>query len=334
MSAAASAVRVQRWTPLSIVATCVGTVLLAALAFGPVVFGANTIDKLTELFVYVILAAMWNALAGYAGLVSVGQQAFFGLGGYATIQLTQHGVNVFLALALAGLAVAAVSLPTSLVVLWLRGGEFAIAMWVVAEVFHLLVNLDHSVHGVTGTSLTALNHYDPTDRRRYTYWLALGMMSGLLAAVFFLLRGRLGPSMQAIRDDEQAAGSVGVRVLRTKLVVFVLAAAGCGAAGAIWLAGQLTYQPNSYFSIQWTAYMLFMTLVGGLATFEGPIIGALIFFFIQDRFGTHGVWYLVGLGAVAILCALLLPRGLWGTIEDKFGIRLLPVGYRLRRRDS
>ena len=166
---------------------------------------------------------------------------------------------------------------------------------------------------------------------RYTYWLALRAVGDAGRAVFLLLRGRLGASMQAIRDDEEAAGSVGVRVLRTKLVVFVLAAGGCGAAGAVWLAGQLTFQPNSYFSIQWTAYMLFMTLVGGLATFEGPIIGAFIFFFIQDRFGTNGVWYLVGLGAVAILCALLLPRGLWGTVEDRFGIRLLPVGYRLHR---
>jgi branched-chain amino acid transport system permease protein len=331
VTAAASTIRVERWTPISIVATGAGATLLVALAFGPVTFGANTIDKLTELFVYIILAAMWNALAGYAGLVSVGQQGFFGLGGYAAIQLTNHGVNVYLALALAGLAAAAVSLPTSLLVLWLRGGEFAIAMWVVAEVFHLLVNLDHSVGGVTGTSLTALNQYDPVDRRRYTYWLALALMATLLAAVFLLLRGRLGTSMQSIRDDEQAANSVGVHVLRTKLVVFVLAAAGCGAAGAIWLAGQLTYQPNSYFSIQWTAYMLFMTLVGGLATFEGPIIGAVIFFVIQDRFGAHGVWYLVGLGTVAILCALLLPRGLWGSVEDRFGIRLLPVGYRLRR---
>ena len=78
--------------------------------------------------------------------------------------------------------------------------------------------------------------------------------------------------------------------------------------------------------------MIFMVLVGGLGTFEGPIIGAIVFFFIEDRFGNgnYGVWYLVGLGAVAILFALFLPRGIWGTIEDRFGIRLLPVGYRLR----
>ncbi len=328
---AAQAIKVERWTPVSLLATGTGTVLLGALSLAPLLFGASALDKLTELYVYVILAAMWNALAGYAGLVSVGQQAFFGLGAYAAVQLSNHGLNVYLALALAGLVAGAISLPTSLLVLRLRGGEFAIAMWVVAEVFHLLVNLDHSVGGVTGTSLIALGRYDPTDRRRYTYWLALAAMALMLAAVFLLLRSRLGASMQAIRDDEGAAASVGVRVLRTKLVVFVLAAIGCGAAGAVWLAGQLTFQPNSFFSVQWTAYMLFMTLVGGLGTFEGPIIGAVIFFVVQDQFGQQGVWYLVGLGLTAVLFALLLPRGLWGTLEDRLGVRLLPVGYRVRR---
>src|SRR5437667_12086365 len=120
-------------------------------------------------------------------------------------------------------------------------------------------------------------------------------MSALLGAVFLLLRSRLGVSMRAIRDDEQAAGSVGVRVLRAKLVVFVLAAVGCGAAGAVWLAGQLTFQPNSFFSVQWTVYMLFMALVGGLGTFVGPIIGAVLFLVIQDRFGVHWACYLFGL---------------------------------------
>ena len=183
---------------------------------------------------------------------------------------------------------------------------------------------------MTGTSLIALNGFDPTDRRRYTYWLALGSTAVLLGLVFLLLRSRLGASLQAIRDDEDAATSVGVRVLRTKRVVFVLAAVGCGAAGALWLASQLTFQPNSYFSVQWTAYMIFMVLVGGLGTFEGPILGAVVFFVIENQWGDQGVWYLVGLGAAAVVFALFVPRGIWGWIENRFGLRLLPVGYRLR----
>ena len=89
-----------------------------------------------------------------------------------------------------------------------------------------------------------------------------------------------------------------------------------------------------------TAYMIFMVLVGGLGTFEGPIIGAIVLFLIQNHCGTSGVWYLVGLGATAILFALLLPRGLWGTVRDRYAIQLLPVGHllpaspRIRRRPS
>jgi len=322
---------VQRWTTTSVASTFGIAGLVAALAFVPVVLSANATDKLTTLFVYVILAVMWNALAGYAGLVSVGQQAFFGIGAYAAVKLSDFGVGVYPALVLGALIAGGVSIPTSLFMLRLRGGEFAIGMWVVAEVFHLYVNGDRSIGGVTGTSLDALNAYSPSDRRDYTYWLTLACTVALLGALFMLLRSRLGASLQAIRDDEEAARSVGVRVLWGKGVIFVLAAVGCGAAGAMWLASFPTFQPNSYFSVQWTAYMIFMALVGGLGTFEGPIIGAIIFFVIQDQYGDQGVWYLVGLGASAILFALLVPRGIWGTIEERFGLRLLPVGYRLRR---
>jgi branched-chain amino acid transport system permease protein len=326
------ALTIRRWTRLSVVATAAVAALAVALVFVPVAFSANVTDKLTTLFVFVILAAMWNALAGYAGLVSVGQQAFFGLGAYATIKLSEHGVAVYPALVLGGLLAGAVAIPISLFMLRLRGGEFAIGMWVVAEVCFGLVILDGAVNGLTGTSLIAIGEYDPSDRRAYTYWTALVVMAVLALLGFLLLRSSTGASLQAIRDDEDAAASVGVRVLRGKGVVFVLASAGCGLAGALWLATNINYQPASYFGVQWTAYMIFMALVGGLGTFEGPVLGAVVFFVIDDQFGTagYGVWYLVGLGAAAVLFALFLPRGIWGTIEDRFGIRLLPVGYQLR----
>jgi branched-chain amino acid transport system permease protein len=150
--------------------------------------------------------------------------------------------------------------------------------------------------------------------------------------VFSLLRGRLGSSVQAIRDSEEAAASLGVRVLAAKRILFVVAGAGCGLAGTLYLATAISFQPAGYFSVQWTAYMIFMALVGGLGTFEGPILGAVVFFVLESAFGASGVWYLVGLGATAVVFALYLPRGLWGTLEERFGIRLLPVGYRVTTR--
>src|SRR5262249_42667927 len=140
---------------------------------------------------------------------------------------------------------------------------------------------------------------------------------------------RRGAALQAIRDDEEAAASVGVKTLRLKLLLFVFAAFGCGAAGAMILANTLFVTPSSIFSVQWTAYMIFMVLVGGLGSFEGPILGALVFWGIQYEFADRGAWYLIGLGVTAIAFALLLPRGLWSLVEERTRIRLLPVGYRL-----
>ena len=321
---------VQRWNRLSAVFTSGFGGLALALVFVPVLLSENATQKMTGLLILVLLAAMWNALAGYGGLVSVGQQAFIGLGAYGTVWLVNHNMNPYRAMIVAALFCAAVSVPLSFLVLRLRGAQFAIGMWVVAEAAAIFVSLDQSLGAGTGTSLIALNYYSPGQRQEYTYWLTLGMTAFFLGLLFVLLRSRLGASLQAIRDDEEAAASLGVRVVAGKRILFVLAAAGCGAAGAMTLANSLFIEPSSIFGVQWTAYMIFMVLVGGLGTFEGPIIGAIVLFLIQNHYGQSGVWYLVGLGGAAILFALLLPRGVWGSVRDRFGIRLLPVGYRLR----
>ena len=196
---------VERWTAASRIATAAAAVILTALACGPAIFSANAVDKLTTLFIYVILAVMWNALVGFCGLVSIGQQAFFGLGAYAAVRLASLGVSVYPSLFLGAVIVGILSLPLSAVMLRLRGGEFAIGMWVVSELAHLLVNLDTLVRGETGTSLIELNAYSIETRREATYWSALASMTLLLALVFWLLRSPLGAAIRAIRDNEEAA---------------------------------------------------------------------------------------------------------------------------------
>lgn len=325
---------VERWTPRARASVASFAAVLAVLACLPLVSGGDLIDKLTTLFIYITLAVMWNALAGYGGLVSIGQQAFFGLGAYATIRLAEGGLGIFLAIPLAALLTGGVALMLSVVMLRLRAGEFAIGMWVAAELLHLLVNLDPLIQGETGTSLIALNAYDARSRHALVYWLALATAAIVIILIFAVLRGSTGAAIRAIRDDEAAAAAVGVRVLATKRILFVLASGGTAMAGALWLSAALTFQPKTYFGVQWTAYMIFMVLVGGLGTFEGPVLGALLFFLLEAGFGGDGVWYLVGLGATALLFALFLPIGLWGAIERRFGLRLLPLGYWLHSPDS
>jgi branched-chain amino acid transport system permease protein len=295
----------------------------------PRLYSTNVVQQLTSLLILIILAAMWNALAGYAGLVSVGQQAFIGLGAYGTIFISQQGVEPYLAMILAAVASAAVAAILSLLVLRLRGGQFAVGTWVVAEATALLVALDQGLGGGTGISLRGLNVYPRQLRTAFTYWVTLGFAILLLFILFLLLRNRTGVALQAIRDDEEAAASLGVRVGRLKFILFVLAGFGCGAGGALTVANTLFIQPESIFGVQWSAYLIFMVLVGGLGTFEGPIIGATLFFVVQYQFADFGAWYLIGLGLIAVGFALFLPRGLWSLISDRFHIRLLPVGYYL-----
>ena len=335
---AAQPPRVERWTRVSISFTSALAALLAVLAFAPLLFGENTLDNLIQLYFLVILAIMWNALAGYGGLVSVGQQGFIGIGAYAAVFLSvQHSLNPYLSMLLATFVGAALAIPVAAVVLWFKHGAFAIATWVVAEAFAIVVSLDPNpaIGGGTGTSaLLPFNlRYTPTQRLHYTYWAALGAVAVLLLLLFVLLRSRLGGSLQAIRDDEEAAASVGVRVLLGKGILFVVAGAGSAAAGTIILAWQLSILPlgpDSIFGIDWTAKMIFMVLVGGLGTFEGPIVGAVALYVLQTYGPNGGVWYFILLGGIAIGFALFLPRGIWGTIQERFNVQLLPVGYRLR----
>ncbi|MBW4048361.1 MAG: branched-chain amino acid ABC transporter permease [Proteobacteria bacterium] len=329
-SLSAKDVKVLRWTPQAAAFTAISGLVITALVFGPLIFRPEVIDRLTTLFIYILLASMWNAVAGYGGLVSIGQQAFLGLGAYALIRLSNAGVNVYVALVLAVFVVGLLSIPIGQFMLKLRGGEFAIGMWVLSELLYLLVTIDPTVQGETGTSLIAMNSFSPAVRRADNYWMALAFMVVLLCVLFFLLRGRIGASLQAVRDDETAAASIGVNVFRTKHVLFFLSAVGCAAGGALWLATSITFQPRAFFSPQWTAYMLFMTIVGGLGTFEGPIIGAIIFFIAETYFGATGVVYLIGLGALAIGFALGFPRGIWGAVEARFSLRFIPIGYHLR----
>jgi branched-chain amino acid transport system permease protein len=320
---------VTRWTVASRASVLATAACVLVLAVGPILFSANVVDKLTTLFIYIILAATWNALAGYGGLVSIGQQGFLGLGAYAAVRLADSGLPPYASLGLGAVLVAGLAWVISFFMLKLRDGEFGIGMWVLAELFHLLVNLDTLVQGETGTSLIALNAFDIASRRAYTYWFALACAATILSMLYALLRSSTGLAIQAIRDNEEAAASIGVRVASAKRLIFVLACFGAALAGAVWLASTTTFQPKAFFSVQWTAYMIFMVLVGGLGSFEGAILGAVIFFLLESWFGATGVWYLIGLGASALLFSLFLPRGLWGLVEKRFDLRLLPLGYRV-----
>lgn len=300
-------------------------VVALALAVLPFLLGASAIDKLTTLFIFMLLASTWGLLAGQAGLVSVGQQAFFGLGAYFALRLVDGGWTAYPALFAGAIGAAVVAWVLSFFVLRLKEGEFAIATWVVAEVIRIGVMLDPMVQGETGTSLIALNAVEPELRRNLGFWMALGSLVFMLGVTAWLLRSAVGTATRAIGEDDEAAASLGVRVTPTRRRVYVLASFGAALAGVAWLASAITFLPRTNFGVQWSVLMLFMALVGGLRSQWGPLMGALLLFVLQESLGHLGAWYLAGLGAVAMVFALWLPRGLAGVWDDWQARRSAPA---------
>ncbi len=304
--------------------------VVVVLALFPYLVYSGTTTILVQAFIVLTLASMWNLLAGYAGLVSVGQQAFVGLGAYFVLILAIHGASPFAALPVAALGCGVAALPMWWLVSRLRSGYFAIATWVLAATIMLIIEKFSSIGGGTGMPLPGLAGLSPALLTAYTYWAGLAVTVVAMAAIYLLLRGRLGLVLTAIRDDEVAARSSGARVGLARLLVFVVAGAGCGAAGALLAISQLQVQPSAVFSVQWTAEMAFATIIGGLGTIEGPIIGTAVYLVLQQTLASYNAWYLIVLGLVAILVTLFARRGLWGLVDTHLSVRLFPVGYWLR----
>lgn len=306
-------------------------VLLAAIS-APWWAERSSQRLMTEILYTLALAQMWNLLAGYGGLLSVGQQGFVGLGGYCLVVLgLQFGLNPFLIVPLAGVVTALVAIPTAAVLFRLRGAYFAVGTWVVAEVFRLIVANTASVGGGSGTSITQTVTGIPAWwRESTTLWLAIALGGGATLAVYWLLRSRHGLALTAVRDSEPAAESLGVSVARMKWFVYIAAAAGCGMVGALIFITKLRIAPEAAFSMDWTAAMFFVVIIGGIGTIEGPIIGTLIYFVLRQFLSDYGSWYMIVLGCVAVAFMLWIPRGVWGLMSSRFDLHFFPVQRRVR----
>jgi branched-chain amino acid transport system permease protein len=338
--------RIEVATPRSRAFALAGIGLVALLVALPAFASRNLINELIFVCTMLVLAQYWNLLAGYAGLVSVGQQAFVGLGGYLLFALTVHaGFDPLAAILAAGVAAALLALPTALVVFRLRGAYFAIGTWVVAEVFRLVSAQIKWLGGGTGTSLppfvtnevagigwakSAFGVSTAAARDIVTYWAALSLAAGTILLVYLVLRSRYGLALAAIRDSERAAESVGVDNFRTKLKVYIVAAVGTGMVGALIYLQKARISPDAAFSVlDWTANVIFIVVIGGIGTIEGPIVGVLVFYVLQSNLAHFGTWYLILLGVFAIVTMLFAPKGLWGYLSERYGLVIFPIRRRL-----
>jgi branched-chain amino acid transport system permease protein len=321
---------VRRSTTASRIFGIVALVAIIVLALLPTFAEASTEFKMVELLTLIALAQMWNLLAGFAGVVSVGQQAFVGLGAYGMIVFVNNeGFNLYLSVAISAVAAMVVSVPMGLIAFQLRGSYFAIGTWVLAEVCSLLMINNTSVGGGSGASIKVTD-YDLATRQDVTYWFALVAGVGAIVVSYVILRSRLGLRMQAIRDNEAGARGLGTNVYRTRFAIWMIAAFWTALTGATFYLGQIRVQPTGSFSVvQWTAPIIFIVVIGGIGTIEGPVIGAIVYYLFREQFKNEVTWYTITLGFIAIVVALVMQKGLWGIIRNRTGLDLFPVSRRL-----
>ena len=328
--------RIVRSTRFSRVGLPLLGLVLLALALAPYWADRAGLRLLAEVFAYLALASLWNLLAGFAGLASIGQQAYVGLGAYLLFGLAMlAGIPALATIPLAGLIGGIVAAPVALLIFRLRGAYFAIGTWVVAEVFRLLASQISPLGGGSGISLpvgivTSIAS-DRQGREFMLYWLSLLLLLIMMAAIVALLRSRYGLALQSVRDNEIAAQSNGVDVWRIKLMVYCVCACGTAMLGALMFLQKLRVSPDTAFSVNdWTAFIIFIVVIGGVGTIEGPIVGTIVFFALRQAFSDLGSIYLLMLGVVAIIIMMRAPQGLWGLVASRFGWKLFPLDRRVQ----
>lgn len=310
-----------------------GLVVIAAiaLAFAPMWASRADLRLLMEALSFLALAQMWNLLAGYTGLISVGQQAWVGLGGYIFFALTIFtGLPVLAAIPLAALIAGIIAFPVGWVAFRLHGAYFAIGTWVIAEVFRLGAAQVQALGGGSGISLpTAVAKSIAASREgreMVMYYIAffIGVASVLL--VWGLLRSKWGLALTAIRDSEAAAEAVGVSTRRVKFLIYLFTAFVTALTGAFIFLQKLRITPDAAFSVnEWTAFVIFIVVIGGLGSVEGPIVGVIVFFALREFASDWGTWYQMLMGAIAIAVMLINNRGLWGAVVARWDISVFPV---------
>lgn len=285
-----------------------GVVLLALL---PLSADRGLMFLGSEILVVIALSQAWNLLAGYGGLLSLGHHAFVGVGGYALYLITRDlPIHPYLAIPLAGFVTAGAALAMAPILFRLREVYFAVGMWVAAEIFRILVMRSDAVGGASGLPLSAARSLDRQWMLPSAYWLALATAIGATVLIWAMMRSHFGLRLRALRDDEQAARSIGVAPGRVRLIVFTLSAGITGIAGAVSFLSALFITPTAAFDINWLVTIVFVTIIGGIGRLSGPFLGAAVYFGLRETLAFSSSWYLVALGAAAVLVMLAFPGGL------------------------
>jgi branched-chain amino acid transport system permease protein len=269
---------------------------------------------------YLALAQMWNLLAGYSGLISLGQQSFVGMGGYVVAVMSNYyGVYIWGSVLLGGVFSALLALFMSLFIFRMKGVYFAIGTWIFSEALLIwFSNWEYTKYGM-GLFIKPTPNISMTE----IYYASFIVGVGSVALVYGILRSKLGLGLMAMRDDEAVSETMGVEVFRSKLYCFLIGAFVTGSTAGILYIFQVFIQPYKAFAIDWTVKLVFIVIIGGIGTLEGPIVGALIFVLLSQSLAEYFSVSMLILGAVAISVILIAPKGVMGTLQEKLGFEIL-----------
>lgn len=274
-----------------------------------------------SMLMWTTLGVAWNLLGGYAGQVSFGHAMFFGVGAYTTMILyLSHGLSPWYGMLVGGLLGSVLSLPIGLICFRLRGPYFSLATLAVAEIVRLVaLNWESLTAGPMGLLITSLPEVrlfgEPVNwERKEPFFVIIAVLAvAAMIATYWVTKARLGSYLLAIREDEDAAESIGIGATRAKVTALALSAFFTGVAGGFYGLYFRYVDPDAVFPIALSIEMVFIAVVGGLRTVAGPVIGAIFLAVFAEIFRAHfASGHLVFYGLMMMLVIRFMPEGIWG----------------------
>ena len=300
----------------------IALLVLVVLVLGLVSIFGDQYTKLVLMlaFLYMALGQFWNLLGGYAGLVSLGQQIFIGLGGYTlAVTVLYYGFPIWLGVLTGGVIALLFALVISPAIFRMSGVYFSIGTWVVAESLAIWFSNWEYVEMGQGLFIRPAKQLSVSQ----LYYLAMLVAVGSVALVYGVMRSKLGLALMAMRNDPGASETCGVSVFRNKLYCYLISSFCTGITAGVLYLNMVFIQPYKAFGIDWTVALLFIVIIGGIGTIEGPIIGAVIYVLLQQYLSDYASVSMLVLGVVAIIIMLIAPKGIMGTIQEKLGFEIL-----------
>jgi branched-chain amino acid transport system permease protein len=298
--------------------TIAAIIALTVLALLPLWPSQFMVASMILIFVYLACSEMWGFMAQHAGIISLCQQIFIGLGGYGLAIFSMlWGWPIWISVILVAIVGSIVAAALTVPLLRLRGIYLAIGSWVVAEIFLVFFNGWEYVGA--GMGLVFRPAYSLSPIAICYCALAVGVSSIFL--VYYFYHSKLGFGLRAIGCDEVASSEVGVNTFKCKAYCFIVAAFITTLAGSISLLNYAYLRATSAFDIDWTVNFIFISVIGGIGSIAGPIIGSIIFVAFEYSLSGYIGLSLFLQGVISIIILMFMPKGIWGSIAEKLHVK-------------